>query len=128
MPTQVKVAASDALDGEERILADKLGNDDAKDLARNVHANTGEIVTLTPYLYDEKVGDYVLDAAATQTHGSKPVEKTDWTEESLGALSGGELNALAATHEVADWKKSAKKDDKVAALLAHQAGPAETEE
>lgn len=128
MPAQVKVAASDALDGQERILADKLGNDDAKDLARNVHANTGEIVTLTPYLYDDEQADYVLDHDGATTHGSKTVEATDWTEESLGELSGAELNDLAEAHEVADWKKSAKNADKIAALLAHQAGPAETEE
>jgi hypothetical protein len=58
MPIQVRGA-----DGRE--IAENLGDDDAADLARNVHAASGETVTLIPFV--EFDGVYSLDESKSYT-------------------------------------------------------------
>lgn len=68
MPFLVKVADGD----NPRALAENLSDDDARDLARRVHAATGDIVTLVPYLFSK--GQYVLDEDGAQLFGAPEPE------------------------------------------------------
>lgn len=65
MPTQVR--------GEDgRVIAEKLGDLDALERARHVHANTGETVTLVPFRFGGN--GYVLDEKAASTFGAPEPE------------------------------------------------------
>jgi hypothetical protein len=66
MPFLVKVAEGD----DPRELAENLSDNDAKELAIRVHAATGEIVTLIPYMH--KGGRYVLDEDGAILVGVEP--------------------------------------------------------
>lgn len=61
MPTMVK-------GGDGRVLAENLADSDAHALAQRVHAATGELVTLIPYMFAK--GKYVLDEAASRVVGA----------------------------------------------------------
>jgi hypothetical protein len=111
MPFLVKVAEGD----DPRELAENLSDNDAKELAVAVSSETGEEVTLVPYVYDAKAQGYVLDLAGTITvqataAAEDAVEAGD--EKQLDEMSGAELDAKAAELEIADWKKKAKVADK----------------
>lgn len=108
-------------DGRE--LHDKLGELDAHTLAQNVHAATGETVTLVPWVEDG--GEYVLDKKAARTYPAEgdAVEPEEKGEDDIWKMTGKELDALASTHNVQGYKKSAKVDDK-RKMLANLLSPA----
>lgn len=58
--------------GEDgRVLHDNLSDHDARVLAGNVHAATGEQVTLTPLVFNDKRREYVEDADGVVHFGAK---------------------------------------------------------
>ena len=111
MPTKVEVTAEHVAEGlEPRVLEEKLGDQDALELAQKVFANTGETVTLTPYKLH---GDgYVLNhEAATEWPRPQPAAAA----EDLEKLTVKQLRALAAEKGV-EVDAKAKKADLVKAL------------
>lgn len=108
-------------DGRE--IHENLSDMDAHALAQNVHAATGETVTLIPWI--EKDGEYVLDKAGARTFpaGGDSVEAAEKPQDDIWKMSGKDLDALAATHAIKGYKKSAKVDDK-RKMLANLLSPA----
>jgi hypothetical protein len=110
MPTQVRGA-----DG--RVIMKETNDGDATQLARQVHANTGEVVTLVPFI--DKHGEWVLDEANARTFGAPQVEETvladEITDDELDALKVKDLKALAEREQV-DLGDATKKDDIVEAI------------
>lgn len=111
MPLQV-------LGEDGRELHDKLQDSDAHDLAQRVHAATGEVLTLIPWV--EKKGEYVLDKASARLFpesaakkSDKPATKTEPTgEPDVWKMKGAALDKLAAEHKIEGYSKSAKVADK----------------
>ena len=70
MPMQVSVTAENADPefGGERVIEENINNTDAHRIAIGVHAS-GEVVTLTPWMWDGE--QYVLDTAAAVEVGAK---------------------------------------------------------
>lgn len=85
MPVQIR--------GEDgRIVADNLSETDGQTLAVNVHANTGELVTVVPLVHDGET--YVPDESAARTVGAAPVAAVEDEEPSA--------ETLEVTEELAD--------------------------
>lgn len=115
MPTMV-------LGEDGRLIDEKLGDDDARQVARNLHANTGEVVTLVPYEPNED-GEYEPNHDAAVTVGVHPEEQeaalaeASVANEELHALTVSELKSLAKERGV-DVPAKAKKAELLAALEA----------
>lgn len=112
MPTMVK-----GEDGRE--IAEKLGDLDAVNTARKVHSNTGEVLTLIPYVHEK--GAWVLDEENAYTFGAHATEEVPIDESGsvdLSTLTGAQLDVLAAEKGVEGYKKSAKVADRRAYLEA----------
>lgn len=107
--------ATQVLGEDGREIAEKLGDLDALDLARNVHAATGEVVKLVPYVL--KKGKYVLDEAGARVFGASQAAADPEEPKALSDLTVKELKALAAEKDV-KVPANAKKADLVAALGA----------
>lgn len=106
MPTMVQ-----GEDGRE--IAEKLGDQDARDLAAAVHNNTGETLTLTPY---KQRGDgYVLDKQNAHywprpaPEPTVPSDLADYTVAQLDALLTELGVEVPANAKKADKLKAAKK-------------------
>lgn len=114
MPKQVR-----GQDG--RIIQKQLSDGDADTVARQVHANTGEVVTLVPFI-DKGEDGYVLDEDAATTVGAPPVEETAVElpevvgDDEIESLTKDQIHALAKREgfELDD----AKKPELVADLIA----------
>lgn len=124
MPKQVRGA-----DG--RVIERQMSDTDADVIARNVHAATGEVVTLIPFAWNEKTESYVLEEDQATTVGAPPVEEVEIpdvvTDDELKDLKVAQLKLLAAREEV-DLTGATVKDDFIDAIKTDRAEKAKAAE
>ena len=102
----------DVLGADGRVIKTNTDEADAKDTARNVHAATGEVVTLVPYVFDGE--NWVPDADQATAHGAEPgdaPQETETTESTAApdeSWSVADLKKYAADHGIAFKSKDTK--------------------